>query len=141
MSVASRLRILGLVAAACCFAGTATLASAAPHRGAGGIHILNTKNLTDIPGKQAVMLTLEVPPGGSSPAHRHDAHVWVYVLDGTFITQVKGKPKETLHKGQWFYEGPNDIHEVSANGSSTRPLKLLIFMIKNQGKPLTMPAK
>lgn len=137
---ASRWRTLGLAAAACSLFGASALATAAPPA-RGGLKILTTKNLTDIPGKQVLLLRLEMPPGAKSPPHRHDAHVWVYVLDGTFVTQVKGGPKETLHKGQWFYEGPDDIHQVAANGSRTRPLKLLIFMIKNRGKPATLPAK
>lgn len=158
MSTSSRFRILALAAAAFSLAGLTALASAAPpastnppasaaapgsgaRRANGGIQILTTKDLGDIPGKQALMLTLEIPPGAkSSPPHRHDAHVFVYVLDGIFVTQIRGRKKLTLRKGQWFYEGPQDIHEVSANGSATRPLKLLIFMIKDKNKPATMPA-
>ncbi|MGH8150174.1 MAG: cupin domain-containing protein [Steroidobacteraceae bacterium] len=141
MPTRSLSRWLILLAVAFSLTCAAALASAAPPPHA-GIHVLLTKNLPDIPGKQVLMLTLEYPPGRMpSPPHRHDADVFVYVLEGTFVTQVRGKKVETLHKGQWFYEGPHDIHEVSANGSATKPLKLLIFMVKDRNKPATMPVK
>jgi len=99
-----------------------------------------TKDLPDIPGKEAVMITLEYLPGGKSMPHRHDADVFVYVLEGEFATQVAGQEKVILHKGQSFYESPSDIHEVSANASATKPVKLLILVIKDKNKPVTLPA-
>lgn len=141
MTTRSSCRLLILLAAALSLTAAASLASAAPPPRA-GIKMLLTKNLPDIPGKQVLMLTLEYPPGRTpSPPHRHDADVFVYVLQGTFVTQVRGQKVERLHAGQWFYEGPNDIHQVSANGSATKPLKLLIFMVKDRNKPATMPVK
>lgn len=141
MLTRSLCRRLTLLAAALSLAGAAALASAAPPSH-GGIQMLLTKNLPDIPGKQVLMLTLEYPPGRvPSPPHRHDADVFVYVLEGTFVTQVRGKKVETLHRGQWFYEGPDDIHQLSENGSTTKPLKLLIFMVKDENKPATLPVK
>lgn len=131
-------------------AATATGASpsaTAPHTAAHGarsndaiVRPVMTKDLPDIPGKQAIMATLEYLPGGKSLPHRHDADVFVYVLDGAFATQVAGQKKVILHKGQAFYESPTDIHEVSANASATKPVKLLILVIKDKNKPITMPA-
>lgn len=95
------------------------------------------KELADIPGKEVVMLTVEYPPGGSSPAHRHDANVFVYVLEGTLRMQVDGAPAVTLTAGDTFDENPNDVHRVSANASDTQPVKFLVLMIKDQGKPST----
>ena len=86
------------------------------------------------------MITLEYLPGGKSMPHRHDADVFVYVLEGEFATQVAGQEKVILHKGQSFYESPSDIHEVSANASATKPVKLLILVIKDKNKPVTLPA-
>jgi quercetin dioxygenase-like cupin family protein len=95
------------------------------------------KDLTGIAGKEAVMVTVEYPPGGSSAPHRHDAHVFVYVLSGTLRMQVDGQETVTLKPGQTFYESPQDIHRVSANASATEPAKFLVLMVKDQGTPTT----
>lgn len=100
---------------------------------------LMTRDLVGIPGKEAVMLTVEYLPGGASLAHRHDANVFVYVLEGTLATQVDGHEKVLLKPGETFYESPADIHRVSANGSATEPAKFLVFMVKDKNKPATRP--
>ena len=102
---------------------------------------LITKDLAGIPGKEAAMITVEYPPGGSSAAHRHNAHTFVYVLEGTVVMQVKGGQEVTLGPGQTFYESPEDVHSVSRNASGTKPAKLLVFFVKEKGAPLTVPAK
>lgn len=102
---------------------------------------LMTKELAEIPGKEAAMVTVEYPPGGSSPEHRHNAHTFVYVLEGTVVMQVKGGNPVTLGPGQTFYESPEDVHTVSRNASSTKPAKFLVFFVKQQGAPATAPAK
>jgi len=96
---------------------------------------LMTRDLPDLPGKEAVMLTVEYPPGGASPAHRHDAHVFVYVLEGRFATQVAGQERVVLKAGETFYENPRDEHVVSANASETEPLRILVLMVKDKDKP------
>jgi quercetin dioxygenase-like cupin family protein len=100
---------------------------------------LMTHDLAGIPGKEAIVLTVEYGPGESSRPHRHDANVFVYVLDGTITMQVKGSPAVTLHPGQTFYEGPSDIHAVSQNASKTAPAKILVFIVKDKGAPVTRP--
>ena len=90
---------------------------------------------------KVTMLTVEYPPGGSSKPHRHDAQVFVYVLDGAVTMQVKGGPLRTLKTGDTFYEAPNDEHIVSANASKTQPAKFLVFMIKNANAPTTLPVE
>ena len=94
---------------------------------------LMQKELTGVPGKELRMLTVEYPPGGSSPPHSHHAQVFVYVLSGTMRMQVQGSPMVTLQPGQTFYEGVDDVHTVSANASPTEPAKILVFMVKDQG--------
>ena len=83
------------------------------------------------------MSTVTYPPGGASPPHRHDAQVFVYVLEGELIMQVQGGPKVTLKPGETFYESPTDVHAVSANASQTRPATFLVFIIKDKGAPTT----
>lgn len=100
---------------------------------------LLTQDLANIPGKEAVMLTVEYPPGGASVAHRHDADVFVYVLEGSIVMQVDGKEPVTLQAGQTFHETPADIHRQSANASKTQPAKFVVFIVKDKGKPITRP--
>jgi len=100
---------------------------------------LMTKELADIPGKEVLMLTVVYPPGGADPVHRHNAHGFIYVLEGSVVMQVKGQKPVTLTAGQTFYEGPDDIHVVGRSASSTKPAKLLVLLLKNKGAPVLVP--
>ena len=97
------------------------------------------KALPDLPGKEVALVEVVLPPGGASPAHRHNAHVVVYVLEGRITMQVKDKPPQTLGVGQTFYEQPDDIHTVGRNASATAPARFLAFFIKSKGAPRTVP--
>jgi quercetin dioxygenase-like cupin family protein len=101
---------------------------------------LIAEQLTDSPGKELDMITVEYPPGGSSQPHRHDAYVLVYVLEGAVEMQVRGQQLVTLKAGESFLERPDDIHEVSRNASRTMPAKFLVVALKTAGKPLTREA-
>jgi len=101
---------------------------------------LMSKNLPDFPGKEGVMITVEYPPGGSDPIHRHNANVFVYVLEGSIVMQLRGGEETTLTPGQTFYEGPDDVHEVSRNASATEPAKFVVFFVKDIGAPVLVPA-
>jgi quercetin dioxygenase-like cupin family protein len=101
---------------------------------------LMQRALTGIAGKEGLMLEVNIPPGGSSASHRHDADVFVYVLAGSVIMQVAGGEPQTLGVGQTFFESPADVHVRSENASKTEPAKLLVFFVKNAGAPATRPA-
>ena len=107
----------------------------------GKVTSLITKDLTEFSGKEGLMITVEYAPGGSDPVHRHDAHAFVYVLEGSIVMQVKGGKEVTLTPGQTFYEGPSDIHIVDRNASKTQPAKFLVFLIKDKGAPALVPVK
>ena len=102
---------------------------------------LLSKDLTDIPGKEMLMITVEYPPGGRDPVHRHNAQAMIYVLEGSIVMQVKGGKEVTLKPGQTFYEGPNDIHTVGRNASKTKPAKFLVFFLKEKGAPILTPVE
>jgi quercetin dioxygenase-like cupin family protein len=102
---------------------------------------LMTKELTGAPGKEGAMITVEYPPGWVSAAHRHDAHTFVYVLEGSVVMAVQGGPEMTLGPGQTFYENPSDVHSVSRNASTTKWAKLLVFLVKEKDKPISTPVK
>ena len=96
---------------------------------------LMSNDLTDFPGKEGLVMTVEYAPGGSDPIHRHNAHGFIYVLEGSVVMQVKGGKEVTLTPGQTFYEGPNDVHVIGRNASNTKPAKFLVFLVKNKGAP------
>jgi quercetin dioxygenase-like cupin family protein len=102
---------------------------------------LMSKDLADFPGKEGLMITVVYPPGSSDPIHRHNAHAFVYVLEGSIVMQVKGGKEVTLTPGQSFYEGPNDIHVVGRNASTTKPAKFVVFLVKNKDAPVLVPVK
>ena len=102
---------------------------------------LMSKDLTDIPGKEVLMITVEFAPGGKDPVHRHNAQGFIYVLKGSVVMQVKGGKEVTLTPGQTFYEGSADVHVVGRNASNTRPAKILVFLVKDKGAPVLVPAE
>ena len=100
-----------------------------------------SKDLADIPGKEGLMLFVEYPPGASDPIHRHNAHAFVYVLEGSIVMQVRGGKEVTLTAGQTFYEGPNDVNVVGRNASQTKSAKFVVFLVKEKGAPVLVPEK
>jgi quercetin dioxygenase-like cupin family protein len=115
---------------------TSTVAAQQP-----GAVVLMSKDLTGNPEKEVTMITVDYPPGGSSPVHRHNAQAFVYVLEGSIVMQVKGGKKVTLTPGQTFYEAPDDVHVVDHNASTTRPAKMLVILLKDKGAPILVPVK
>ena len=113
-----------------------TAAPQAPHA---TVTELMSKELTELPGKEVLMITVDYPPGSVDPIHRHNARAFVYVLEGSIVMQVKGGKEVTLTPGQTFYEGPDDVHTVGRNASSTRPAKFVVFFIKDKGAPVLVP--
>ena len=100
-----------------------------------------SKDLTDIPGREVLMITVEYAPGGADPIHIHNAYAFVYVLEGSIVMQVKGGKEVTLTPGQTFYEGPDDVHVVGRNASNSKPAKFLAFLLKDKGAPVLVPIK
>jgi quercetin dioxygenase-like cupin family protein len=100
---------------------------------------LMSKDLS-FPGKEALMITVEYPPGSSDPIHRHNAYGFIYVLEGSIVMQVRGGNEVTLTPGQTFYEGPDDVHVVGRNASQTKPAKFVVFFVKDKGAPVLVPA-
>src|SRR5215469_11077633 len=102
---------------------------------------LFSKDLPECPGKEGLMITVEYPPGSVDPVHRHFAHAFVYVLEGTIVMQVKGGKEVTLTSGQTFYESPDDVHVVGRNASNTKPAKFVVFLVKKKGAPVLVPVQ
>ena len=107
----------------------------------GKVNPILTKDLTGLAGKEGTMLMVEYGPGGASDKHKHNAHTFVYVLEGSIVMQVEGGKEVTLGPGQTFYESPDDIHVVSKNASGSKPAKFLVFFVKEKGAPASTPVK
>lgn len=115
-------------------AASALLAQSALASGIDGVSVtpLMSKDLSDLPGKEGLVITVDYAPGAADPVHRHRAHGFIYVLEGSIVMQVRGGKEVTLTPGQAFYEGPNDIHTVGRNASTTQPAKFLVVLLKKK---------
>ena len=123
------------------FLTASTLAAQQPTAKEAKVTPLMTKALADNPGKEVLVITVEYAPGGADPIHRHNAQAFVYVLEGTIVMQLKGGKEVTLTPGETFYEGPDDVHIVGRNASSTKPAKFLVVLVKKKGAPVLVPEK
>ena len=119
----------------------ALLLLAAVPADAADVKELFAMDLADYPGKEGRMIEVSYPPGAKDVVHRHDAHAFVYVLEGQIVMQLKGKPSVTLTAGQTFYEGPNDVHIVGRNASDTAPARFVVVLLKAKGAPILTPVK
>ena len=103
---------------------------------------LFSKDLTDLPGsKEGQMIVVEYPPGSSDAAHRHNAHAFVYVLEGSIVMQLEGQKQVTVRAGETFYEGPDDIHVVGRNASKTDRARFVVVLLKEKGAPIVLPVE
>ena len=131
-------RILGTALVIAC---SAQLTQSAPAASQPVVVPVMRKDLPDEPGKEMLMLTVDYPPGAVESIHRHDAYAFVYVLEGTIVEQVRGGKEVTLTPGQTFYEGPNDVHTVGRNASTTKPAKFVVVLLKKKGVDAVLPAE
>jgi quercetin dioxygenase-like cupin family protein len=120
---------------------TALLMLAAVPAKAADVKELFAVDLADYPGKEGRVIEVSYPPGAQDMVHRHDAHAFVYVLEGQIVMQLKGQPAVTLKAGQTFYEGPSDVHVVGRNASNTEPARFVVVLMKGKGAPLQTPVK
>ena len=131
MKVRYLILALNLSIGLCLISGTATAQRAI-------VTPLMSKDLKDFPGKEGLLITVEYPPGATD---RHNAHAFVYVLEGSIVMQLKGGKEVTLTPGQTFYEGPDDVHIVGRSASKTKPAKFVVFLVKNKDAPVLVPVK
>ena len=123
------------------FAACAVAVQFAPAAPAPDVKEIMSKPFADIPGKEGLVLTVSYPPGGADEIHRHDAHAFVYVLEGSVVMQLRGAESVTLKAGEESYEGPDNVHIVGRNASDSQPAKFVVFLVKKQGVPAFIPVK
>ena len=124
----------------CAYLAALLMLAAVPAKAA-DVKELFTIDLADYPGKEGRVIEVSYPPGAQDMVHRHDAHAFVYVLEGQIVMQLKGQPAVTLKAGQTFYEGPTDVHVVGRNVSSTEPARFIVVLLKGKGAPIFTPVK
>jgi quercetin dioxygenase-like cupin family protein len=124
-----------------CLSVTALLTLVPVPADAADVKELFAIDLADYPGKEGRMIEVSYPPGAKDVAHRHDAHAFVYVLEGQIVMELKGKPAVTLKAGETFYEGPTDVHVVGRNASSTKPARFVVVLLKAKGAPILTPVE
>lgn len=134
----SYLRILGTALVLACSAQLTQPAHAAPQPVVVPVML---KELAEVPGKEMLMIIVDYPPGAVESIHRHDAHAFVYVLEGSIVMQVRGGKEVTLTPGQAFYEDPDDVHTVGRNASTTKPAKFVVVLLKKKGADAVLPAE
>ena len=117
---------------------SSAIAFSSAHAGTGKARPLLVKELPDFPGKEGMVEVVDFAPGEVSQPHRHNADLFVYVLEGSVVTQVEGDAPKTVNAGEVFYKSPTDVHTVSRNASATQPAKLLVFYVKVKGAPPTV---
>jgi len=93
------------------------------------------------PNQEMLVLEVNLEPGQGSPPHRHNAYVFVYVLEGKVNMQVEGEEMVTLSPGEMFYENPDNVHMVSQNASDTETAKFLVHMVRTAGTPVSIPVE
>src|SRR3954453_17871793 len=120
---------------------TALLMLAAVPAEAADVKELFAIDLADYPGKEGRIIEVSYPPSAQDVIHRHDAHAFVFVLEGQIIMQLKGQPAITLKAGETFCEGPTDVHVVGRNASNAEPARFVVVLLKGKGAPILMPVK
>ncbi|HEU4846348.1 MAG TPA: cupin domain-containing protein [Burkholderiaceae bacterium] len=129
-----------LLACGALLAATAPAASA--HETVGGtesVKPLIKQALPDAPGKQAMMVTVSYAPGQASEAHVHPGSVFAYVAEGEVVSQLEGQPPVTYKTGDAWYEPPHTPHLVSRNASQSKPARLIVWLVTNEGEALKRP--
>lgn len=105
-----------------------------------GVKRLFEQAVPDIGGKEVRLVLLTIEPGGTSHPHRHTGPVFAYVLEGAIQNQVDPEPLKIYHAGDIFYEPTMHVHRALTNLSKSKPAKILVFEIGEQGKEFTVAA-
>jgi quercetin dioxygenase-like cupin family protein len=96
--------------------------------------------LPNVPGKSITTTTVDFPPGGYTPAHRHPGSVTAFVIKGTVRSQLAGGLPGTFGPGTTWFEPPGMLHLFAENASATEPAQILAtFVADDNCGPLSIP--
>ena len=127
--------LMWVMAAGCASPHPASSERPASRPGAKVTGLLTEPLATTPAATEGRMLTVEYPPGASTPAHHHDGTIFAYVVEGAVVTALDDGPEKRFEAGQGWYERPGQVHRVSRNASDTKPAKLLVVFLTEKGKP------
>jgi quercetin dioxygenase-like cupin family protein len=95
----------------------------------------------DIPGtgREGVTMAIEIPPGVTSARHSHPGEDFGYLIEGTIVLMVDGKPPLTVKAGETFFTERGHIH--CARNIGTTIARAVDTYIVDKGKPVVTPAQ
>lgn len=103
------------------------------------VTVLDQQAMLNAPGLKAMVLTVDYLPGQASIAHSHAGSAFAYVLEGEVISQVNDGKAVTYKQGQTWYEPAGSKHYVSKNASTSKPAKLLVYILMGENDKVLEP--
>jgi len=92
-----------------------------------------------VKGREAVQVLAEFAPGAAAGKHTHPGEELGYVLEGTLLLEIQGKPPVTLKAGDSFFVPAGVVHDGKNTGKG--PAKVLATYVVEKGKPIATPVK
>lgn len=102
--------------------------------------LIESMSLSGLPDQEANVFVAEMPGGWVGGKHYHPGHVFVYVLEGSITFTFDGKEPFTVKAGDVYHETPNE-KMLAKNASASDDLKIVVFQVGTEGKPVMIEAK
>ncbi len=97
--------------------------------------------MSNIPEHNLTAVTVQLEPGVTVPTHAHSGFVFVFVLEGTIVSQLNNNEIVEYKAGESWVEPPNTIHSLTKNPSQTAKVKLLAIFVAKEDAKLTIMEK
>ena len=101
--------------------------------------VIYSTPLVGLEGLEGIVYVADAPPGVVAPRHTHPGYEFNYVLSGSILIEPDDEKPITLLAGQATMLSRGHSHEVR-NASTTEPAKFLVFVVKDIGTPILVPA-
>ncbi len=96
--------------------------------------------LPGVAGKKVIIKHFALPPGHVGGKHFHPGPVYLYVLEGALNIETEGEGTRTISAGRLYKEPLGRTMRVR-NLSTNDWLKIVVFQVGDEGKPMMMKAK
>jgi len=100
---------------------------------------LLTMDLSDLGDRKMHVWIADIAPGAATGRHSHLTPRFVYVVQGSVVVEMDGKPPQTFGTGQAFVETPNAVHNFR-NASTTETARALGFQYSGKEQLLQINA-
>jgi quercetin dioxygenase-like cupin family protein len=107
-------------------------------QGAGLTRTVLNKADVSVPGREAVVVRVEIAPDGRAGRHTHPGDEISYVQEGQFELLVDGQPPRIYKAGESFVVPAGVVHDAHNVGDT--PTRLIGVYVVEKGKPLASPA-